>query len=57
MVTLAADTFYYYKNDKKNYGSYLHFQEDSNALTYMLFGYFMNKLWIFEASIIASPNT
>jgi hypothetical protein len=30
MWFLATDTIYYYENDKKNYGSYSHFQEDSN---------------------------
>jgi hypothetical protein len=38
------------------YGSFSHFQEDSNALKYALFGYCMNKLWIFEVSIIAFPK-
>ena len=37
-------------------GYYLHFQEDSNTLKYILFGYYMNKLWIFEILIVASPK-
>jgi hypothetical protein len=41
---------------KKNYGSSFHFQHDSNALEYVLFGYCMNKLWIFEVWSIASPK-
>jgi hypothetical protein len=36
------------------YGSYFHFQEDSNTIKYVLFGYYMSKLWIFEFFIIAS---
>jgi hypothetical protein len=36
----------------KKYGPYPHFQEDSNTLKYVLFGYCMNKLWIFEVSSI-----
>jgi hypothetical protein len=39
------------------YGSSSHFQEDSNALKYVLFGYCMNKLWIFEVWSIASLKT
>jgi hypothetical protein len=42
---------------KKKYGSFPHFQEDSNILKYVLFGYYMNKLWIFEVSITPSPKT
>ena len=34
--------------------SYFHFQEESNALKYILFGYC--KLWIFEVWSIASPR-
>jgi hypothetical protein len=41
---------------QKNYGSSPHFQEDSNALKYVLFGYCMNKLWIFEVWSIVSPK-
>jgi hypothetical protein len=41
----------------KNYGSSPHFQEDSNVLKYVLFGYYMNKLWIFEVWSMASPKT
>jgi hypothetical protein len=37
-------------------GSYQHFQEDFNALKYVLFGYCMNKLWILKVLVIASPN-
>ena len=33
------------------------FQEDSNILKYVLFGYCMNKLRIFKVSIIAYPKT
>jgi hypothetical protein len=51
----AADTIYYL-NDKK-YAFYPHSQEDSNTLKYILFGYSMNKLWIFEVSVIASSKT
>jgi hypothetical protein len=40
----------------KKYGTSPHFQEDSNALKYVLFGYYMNKLWIFEVLIIASQK-
>ena len=32
------------------------FLEDSNTLKYVLFGCWMNKLWIFEVLIIASPK-
>jgi hypothetical protein len=42
---------------KKIYGSSPHLQEDSNALKYVIFGYCMNKLWIFEVWSIASPKT
>jgi hypothetical protein len=42
---------------QKLYGSYPRFQEDSNELKYILFGYCMNKLWIFEVLIITSPKT
>ena len=38
------------------YGSYPYFQENSNIQKYALFGYCMNKLWIFEVLIIASPK-
>jgi hypothetical protein len=41
---LAVDTTYYYYIDKKNYGSSLHFKEDSNALKYILLEYCINKL-------------
>jgi hypothetical protein len=41
---LAADTTCYYSNEKNFYGSSPHFQEDSNALKNVLFGYCMNKL-------------
>jgi hypothetical protein len=41
---------------KTIYGSYTHFQEDSNTLKHVLFGYHMNKLWIFKISIITSPK-
>jgi hypothetical protein len=49
---LVADTIYYIKIEKL-YGSCPHFQEDSNVLKHVLFGYCMNKLWIFEVLIIA----
>jgi hypothetical protein len=34
----------------------LKWQKNCDALNYVLFGYCMNKLWIFEVSIIASPK-
>jgi hypothetical protein len=40
----------------KKYDSQIHFEEDSNILKYVLFGYCMNKLWIFEVFIIASSK-
>jgi hypothetical protein len=33
-----------------------HFQEDFYTLKYVLFGYCVNKLWIFYVLIIASPK-
>ena len=53
---LVVDTSYYSWNGKKTYDSYLHFQEDSNILKYVLLGYCINKFWISEVSIIASPK-
>jgi hypothetical protein len=42
---LAADTTYYYQNEKKNfYGYSPHFHVDANTLKNVLFGYCMNKL-------------
>jgi hypothetical protein len=53
---LIVDTSYYSWNGKKNYDSYLHLQEDSNVLKYVLLGYCINKFWIYEFSIIASSK-
>ena len=38
-------------------GSYPYFQEESNALKYVLFGFCMNTLWIFKVLSIASLKT
>jgi hypothetical protein len=57
VIFLKPSLFNIIKMIKKNYGSFPHFQEDSNALKYVLFGYCMNKLWIFEVWNIASPKT
>ena len=54
---LAVDTIFYYWNDKNIYGIYSHFQEDSNILKHVLFGYYTTELWIFEVSIIAFFKT
>jgi hypothetical protein len=54
---LAPDSIYYYENNKKKEGFSPHFQEDSNALKYVLIEYYMNKLWIFLVWSIASPKT
>jgi hypothetical protein len=35
-------------------GCFLHFQEESNVIKYVLFGYYMKKSWILEVSNIAS---
>jgi hypothetical protein len=36
--------------------SCFHFQEDSSALKYVLIGYYMKKLWVFEVLLIATPK-
>jgi hypothetical protein len=40
-----------------SYPSWKYFQEDSNTLKHVLFEYYINKLWIFEVSIIPSSKT
>ena len=40
---LTPNTIYYYINNQKN-GLYLHFQQDSNTLKYVIFGYCMKEL-------------
>jgi hypothetical protein len=58
MTSYAADTIHHYYKKWRNFCVPCPcFQENFNTLKYVLFGYRVNKLLVYEVLLVASPKT